>query len=72
MWRKIKKLRFWWKTLVIFDTSNIYIFIYLFERIYQGKMKKKKLKNIWREVLQLQNEFKTALLVKSIDEVLDL
>ena len=36
------------------------------------KKKKKKQKNIWKEVLELQNQFKTALLVKAIDEIIDL
>ena len=35
MWRKIKTLRFWWKTLVIFDTSNIYTTYAKHKKIYK-------------------------------------
>jgi len=37
MWRKIKKLRFWWKTLVIFDTSNIYVTYARHKKIFKFK-----------------------------------
>jgi len=37
MWRKIKKLRFWWKTLVIFDTSNMYTTYAKHKKIFKFK-----------------------------------